>query len=337
MIARPAAGVLLLIGGLASTELPAQVLSGRIDDAHGRPIAFVHVFPTDSARNHLGTGTLTDTAGRYRLVVGAQRPTHIAARRLGYLAEVPRALAWGGAETLQVDIVLHALPYELPRVSVRPDACTGILDPGVSVEIQRLWDDALSAIAARESFQNEFTYRQRVTGHRSANGRRIPTDTAVVVVPPAPPLDLARAATPLIAISGTGRNARMSLWSPSVRLLLHEEFTDRYCAEALSAADSAGAMLLAMRERDRADSTVYVAWRMHFRAGFPGPVRITFDYFMRGNRIMRAEHVYEQFDLDGRRFPLDAETSMTSFDPRSGRASVDARSRLTYDDIRRVP
>jgi hypothetical protein len=330
--------LLLILGSISPPALQCQVVIGHVLDTNGRPVPFVHVFPADSARNPLAIGTLSDSAGGFTLRLKGLWPRYLDFRRLGFRAEAPRRLEWMASDTIRLDAVVRALPYVLPTVLVTAGDCTQIGSDQSPGDIEQLWSEAMSAIAARQAFEGEFSYQRHSTGHRVFNGASIAVDTTMNVRPPPPPLDLSKASAPLISYrqGNLFRKTRLNVSSVDIGLLLQPAFVSQYCVVSLAPTDSSGEVLLTMRERHPPNPSATVSWTMHFRPGFPGPVRITFDYFVRERLVGRAEHRYALFEIGGFRFPLASELSIALIDPRSGNTSSDARMQFSYADFVRV-
>jgi hypothetical protein len=329
-------GLLLLACSAAPVSLAAQVVSGRVVDEFERPVAMVHVVPMLGS-TQMSAGTLTDRDGRFHLAFRGERPTAVAVRRIGYHAEPPLTLDWPATDRIHLAVVLHAIPLALPTVAVSADECAALDDLEPSSAAGLLVDAARSTIAAREAFQAQFAYQQRVTGHGYRDARRIPVDTTIEVRPPRPPIDTQLLAEPLISLrrGSLFRGGRLRMRSVDVRSLMQPSFLRRFCLVDVERGDE-GAVTLVARLRP-SDEAVTASMRIRFDSLAAGPSLITFEYLIDGRITATAENRYALFDVEGHRFPLESEISFTNLNPKTGAVGSTAVSRYRYTSFERVP
>ena len=106
----------------AQVETPADVLTGRVTDATGRPVADAQVGATS-----LGSGRTrsinTDAQGRYRIFFPENaRQYQVLVKRMGF-APVQRTITrhTNGPEEMTIDLQLGGMPLALSMVEVTPD------------------------------------------------------------------------------------------------------------------------------------------------------------------------------------------------------------------------
>ena len=109
----------------AQTEPAADVLSGRVTDLTGKPIADAQVITT-AAGSGASRTTTTDQDGHYRIYFPGAAPQYqVQVKRLGF-APVQRTVTRrsGGAERMTIDIELGGTPLALSMVEINgtPDA-----------------------------------------------------------------------------------------------------------------------------------------------------------------------------------------------------------------------
>lgn len=105
----------------AQGETPADVLTGRVTDATGRPVADAQVGATS-----LGSGRTrsinTDAQGRYRIFFPENaRQYQVLVKRMGF-APVQRTITrhTNGPEEMTIDLQLGGMPLALSMVEVTP-------------------------------------------------------------------------------------------------------------------------------------------------------------------------------------------------------------------------
>ena len=110
----------------AQVEAPADVLTGRVTDATGRPVADAQVGATS-----LGSGRTrsinTDAQGRYRIFFPENaRQYQVLVKRMGF-APVQRTITrhTNGPEEMTIDLQLGGMPLALSMVEVTPESDAG--------------------------------------------------------------------------------------------------------------------------------------------------------------------------------------------------------------------
>lgn len=110
--------VLLLMTLLASADLHAQTVSGRVlDGSTDQPLhlAGVHLFDQD---RNLVSMAVADSLGRYVLDVPGSGEYHLFAQRLGYFETVSPLLAISAQRAYEVDLELRPEPIRLDPIGV---------------------------------------------------------------------------------------------------------------------------------------------------------------------------------------------------------------------------
>src|ERR671918_1356249 len=135
------AGLLGALKLVLAMQASQAALAGTIRDGEsGEPLAGAAVTLTDVDR-----ATLSDSAGRYRLIAVPPGPQHLSVKRIGYLPRTIHALVPGQGE-LEIDLSLHPVPLQLPTIVVRSTVTVRGLEPGDSPPLP---DRGISAAAVR--------------------------------------------------------------------------------------------------------------------------------------------------------------------------------------------
>jgi hypothetical protein len=132
--------LLLALSILVAAPAGASSIAGTVRDAQtSEPLAGASVLLPDLER-----GTLTDTAGVYRLSGVPPGPHHLEVRRLGYAPRTLHALVPRTGE-LQIDVELHAEPVSTHPIEVRANVAIRGVEVGTTAFPDR--EASSSAIA----------------------------------------------------------------------------------------------------------------------------------------------------------------------------------------------
>ena len=156
---------LLPVLGLAAATATAgaQVVRGRVTEAtSGAPLAGVLVELAAEGRADRLAATLTGPEGHYALRAPAAGRYVVTAKRIGVRRLVTGALQLNTGETMVRDLVIEALSYRLPEVTV-----TGLApcDPraGDGLRVGAMWEEARTALVATQVSLRDRLFTARVT------------------------------------------------------------------------------------------------------------------------------------------------------------------------------
>ncbi|HWP02883.1 MAG TPA: carboxypeptidase-like regulatory domain-containing protein, partial [Gemmatimonadaceae bacterium] len=158
------AAKLLCVAFLAPSVTEAQVVRGAATErSSGQPLAGVLV----SLEGADGSGTaygnvLTSKRGEYRILAPAPGRYRITAKRIGVQRFVSQAFDLGGGETRNVDIVLDAVVYRLPTVTVESEPLC-VLSERARGRVLALWDEVRTALTATQISLRDRLFRGNLT------------------------------------------------------------------------------------------------------------------------------------------------------------------------------
>lgn len=330
--------------GILPASSDAQVVVGTVRTPDGQPVALAHVFAIDSVSNFTtAVGVMTDSEGRFRLWLGSRRAALLGVRRIGFTPEPARTLDWSRGDTLRVDIVLRAIPFQLPTVYAGTDVCQPLSEFSGNHPVRELWDAATATIAAREAFLSEYAYTLDLS-HTNSKFRADTihytySDTTIIVSPPRAPLAPDRLSKPLGTFKRTGlfrQGWEVRFQSPEDRVILHPEFAKHFCVDDRVFQGEGDIVELHFHEQGRSKKDVQVNGIFFFRPSIAGPSRVEWHYALKGTGVARAEHVFELIDVDGTSVPLTTAHWIEGTDPRTGRTTLKASVRFRYSRFVRV-
>jgi hypothetical protein len=317
------------------------VILGTVRDGTGRPVSLAHVFGIDSVGAFaVNVGTMTDSSGRYLLRLTTRVP-YLGTRRIGFSPERARPLDWKAGDTLNVDLVLSAMPFELPTVHVGSNVCLRLDSLASENDVRRLWEGAVATIAAREALLNSYRFTEHATHQDLVRLDSVRVyDTTYFRMPPRDPLAKDMLSLPLATYQTSPlRRARptIKLRSPGDRLLMHPQFFQRFCFDDRVSAAGDSLVEVHFRERGRGKEEVEVSGTMSFRTGIPGPARVTWEYFIKGKRMARSEQAFDLVNISGTLFPLVTLQSLTLLNPESGAVIGEGNVKMRYTAFALTP
>jgi hypothetical protein len=333
LLSRPAALRRLLlvvaIGWLPIKSAHGQVVTGTVRDNNGQPVSLAHVFAaTDSSTAGLLIGTLTDTDGRYVLRAAGLRPRFLGVRRIGFRPEALTTLDWRDGDNVRRDVVLNALPYALAEEN----------------DVRQLWEQAAATIVARGALLRSYRFRVQESHHAKYPMIRADSttarDTSYVAIPSA----TTSTPTPLLQHFATyrkpslfRRTSTIALQSPSGDgLLIHPQFHQRFCLDDRAASGDGGLVEVRFRELDRKSDEIVLSGTIAFKAGIPGPTRITLSYALKGATVGNAEQIFRLENVDGTPFPFMSSHMLQMLDPRSQRLMLEVGVATRWSNFERV-
>lgn len=331
--------------GILPASSDAQVVVGTVRMPDGQPVALAHVFAIDSVSDvTTAVGVMTDSEGRFRLWLGSRRAALLGVRRIGFTPEPARTLDWSHGDTLRVDVVLRAIPFQLPTVYAGTGVCQPLSELSRDHPVRELWDAATATIAAREAFLSEYAYTLDLS-HTNSKFRADTihytySDTTIIVSPPRAPLAPDRLSKPLGTFKRTGlfrRGWEVRFQSPEDRVILHPDFAKRFCVNDRVFAGESDMVELHFHEQGPSRKNVQVGGVFFFRPGIAGPSRVEWRYVLDGVEVARAEHVFELIDVDGTAVPLTTANIVEYTGRRTKRSEVKTTSvRFRYSRFVRV-
>jgi hypothetical protein len=158
------AAKLLCFAFLAPSATEAQVVRGTATErSSGQPLAGILV----SLEGVDGSGTaygnvLTSERGEYRILAPAPGRYRITAKRIGVQRFVSQAFDLGRGETRNVDIVLDAVVYRLPTVTVESEPLC-VLSERARGRVLALWDEVRTALTATQISLRDRLFRGNLT------------------------------------------------------------------------------------------------------------------------------------------------------------------------------
>jgi hypothetical protein len=138
----------VLLMGAGVTELPAQVVRGRVTEtATAAPVAGALVSLLGETGDSSIVSVLTAAAGEYAIRAAAPGRYRISVKRIGVRRHVSAVFALGDGETRVLDVPIDPIAQSLPLVTVSGLCATR---PRELARISSLWDEARTALEATE-------------------------------------------------------------------------------------------------------------------------------------------------------------------------------------------
>ena len=139
-----------------------QTLRGTVSEQAGNPLAGVLMtLSLDDKPESTVVSTLTNTLGAYSLRAPQAGRYRLGAKRIGVRRFESEAIDLSAAQELELDVVLEALAYRLPAVTVRSDPlCVRRADQ--AERVASLWDEARTALTATQVSLRERLVRARI-------------------------------------------------------------------------------------------------------------------------------------------------------------------------------
>ena len=316
----------------------SRFVSGHVTDSTGRPVPLAYVYASDRAGNLIGRGaTLTDATGRYLLSLSAGDTGYVAVRRIGFRPPPPRRLPAATGDIITIDLVVGAIPHPLAPVRVTPGVCRPIAEFDAAHPVRELWNGAVEAIHARQTFLDLYGYDEHVVREETQQTRpsRVTMDTANHVTPPQPDLDPAFRSDPLGKIwVDQQRRRNTSLWAPTDRALIDSAFVSRFCFEDGIVQEAGNYTRINFREISQGRGGVLASGTLRFRSDVPGLAAVVFTYEAGGIVIGRASVSFSMVPVEGTEFPL--ETSAFLEIAEGTRVSSRATTSHSYSNFVRV-
>lgn len=319
----------------------AQVVVGTVRDEHGQPVPLVHMCGMDSLSSaRASVGIMTDIAGHFVLRLPL-RLRYLGARRIGFTPERARTLEWREnagrtLDTVNVELVLQSIPYELPTSFAGTKSCKRLDALAIDSRVRALWDAAAGAILAREAFLSSYRYDVAAT-HRDVVGkdsvREYDTKETVAAPRASLPEDLLSAPLATYKAPARGRPPRLCLRSPGDRLLMHPQFAERFCFDDDVINSDDDGVEIQIRELGRFRSMVEVFGTIAFKQSVPGPSLVAWRYTIDGRLVGSAEQRFGVENISRVLFPLVSQQSLTLFDARTGKSIGEASIRMRYSGL----
>ena len=124
----------------------AQTVRGRVEQSDGAAIPGAFVMLEDSS-GVVSSRALSTGSGFYRITASAPGTYRIRAERIGYSVAMSSWLHLAEGEDVSYRFVIEPRPVRLRDIRVEERARCAIL-PDEGIELQRVWDEALKALAA---------------------------------------------------------------------------------------------------------------------------------------------------------------------------------------------
>jgi hypothetical protein len=145
------AALLLCVAFLVLSPAQAQVVRGVARERNnGQPLAGVLVSLEGEGRPLASAGSvLTGEQGEYRILAPGPGRYRITAKRIGVQRHVSELFELVSGETKVLDIVLDAVVYRLPAVTVESDPICVLSEPARG-RVLALWDEVRTALTATQ-------------------------------------------------------------------------------------------------------------------------------------------------------------------------------------------
>ncbi|MBV9110767.1 MAG: carboxypeptidase regulatory-like domain-containing protein, partial [Gemmatimonadetes bacterium] len=228
---------------LIPARVAAQVVTGVLAEADGRPVEQVLVALVDSA-GHQRAAALTDGAGAFTIRAPAAGRYSLRAERIGYATVTSPAFALREGETRTQRLTASGRPVMLQalRVTAAGRRCSG---PALgSAETATLWEEARKALNATAYAEHAGIVRydvlrwMRDTDARSGrvlhDERRMITSTAERPFVSAPAEELSRRGY-VRRVEGDST----MYWGPDAEVMLSDAFLNDHCFHVETAPDPA--------------------------------------------------------------------------------------------------